>query len=266
MAGFQTQLGHFGEAQRWIQEARRRDPVDAYIWFDECIGFLNLGDVQSAKDCARQLGTAYPEKLVSDGIWTAIHAYQGEWNAAITTLEFLSERIRGWRTFERWLADWTAGQGDVERGRRRMADTFPELLEDGLEIAVPDLHAAVTFAAILNANGETQRRDVLLLAAQERIATMHRIRGIGYGIVDVYIHAMQGDRERAIAGLREAIDMGWRVSDNSPRDSSWWMIRQDWKLASLHQDPEFIAMMDELEADIAQQCQWFEEHKDDPLF
>jgi TolB-like protein len=266
MARFQTQLGHFGDAQRWIQEARRRDPLDAYIWFNECIGFLNLGDVQSAKDCATQLGTAYPEKIVADGIWTAIHAYQGEWNAAITMLEVVSERIRGWRAPERWLADWTAGQGDVKRGRRLMADTYPELLEDGLEIAAPDLHSAVTFAAILNANGETQRRDVLLLAAQERIATMHRIRGIGYGIVDVYIHAMRGDRERAIAGLREAIDMGWRVSDNSPRDSSWWMIRQDWKLANLHQDPEFIALMNELEADIRRQRQWYEDHKDDPLF
>jgi hypothetical protein len=34
----------------------------------------------------------------------------------------------------------------------------------------------------------------------------------------------------------------------------------------LHQDPEFIAMVEELEADIESQRQWYEENKDKPLF
>ncbi len=42
-------------------------------------------------------------------------------------------------------------------------------------------------------------------------------------------------------------------------------LRQDWKLQSLHQDPEFIALLDELEADILNQRQWYEENKDKPL-
>jgi tetratricopeptide (TPR) repeat protein len=268
MADFQAHLGHLGDSQRWRHEARRQNPVDAYKWSDECIGFLNLGDVLSAEDCVRQLSEAHPEKVVSDGIRALVHTYRGEWKAAIPTLEFFSKRVPGWRPGVRELADLTAGQGDVERARWLMTDTFPELLEDGLELAVTDLNAAVTFAAILHANGETQRRDFLLLAMEERIATMHRIRGVGYGILDVYIHAMRGNRDRAIAGLREAIDTGWRTfpSPASPLDGPWWMLRHDWKLANLHQDPEFVAMMNELEADIRKQRQWYEEHKDDPLF
>jgi len=90
---------------------------------------------------------------------------------------------------------------------------------------------------------------------------MHRTRGAGYGILDAYIHAMRGDRDRAIAGLREALDMGWR-------GGHWWFytLSRDWKLANLHQDPEFIAITNELEAGIAQQRQWFEDHKDEALF
>jgi hypothetical protein len=98
----------------------------------------------------------------------------------------------------------------------------------------------------------------LLLAMDERIATMHRTRGYGYGALDVYIHAMRGDRDRAVASLREAIDTGWR--------ESWWWLRNDWKLGSLHEDEEFIAMMNELQADALEQRQWYEENKDEPLF
>jgi hypothetical protein len=147
-----------------------------------------------------------------------------------------------------------------------MADAFPELLEDHLELAAPELNAAMVFTAILHVNGERQRRDVLLLALEERIATLHRIRGTGYGILDVYVHAMRGERDRAIVGLREAIDAGWRSRPTYILTSSWWTLRQDWKLAILHQDPEFTAMMDELEADIEAQRQWYEENKDKPLF
>ena len=115
----------------------------------------------------------------------------------------------------------------------------------------------MTFAAILNANGEAKRRDIVLLAMEKQIATMHRTRGTGYDVKDLYIHAMRGDRDRAIAALREAIDVGWRAF--------WWQLPRDWKLGSLHQDSKFLALMNELEADILEQRQWYEENKDKPL-
>jgi len=267
MATFQTRLGHLGEAQRLLREARRRNPKGSWIWNRECLGFISLGDSKSAEDCINQLVEAYPELLLGLVLQVPLHAYRDEWNTAIATLEPFQERLPGWPVYTRILAYLTAGQGDIERARRLMADAYPEFLQDGFEFAGEDweLFTPVAFAAILHANGETQRRDALLLAMEERIATMHRIRGVGYGIMDVYIHAMRGDRDRAIAGLREAIDMGWRTS-SVVLDSSWWMLRHDWRLESLHQDPEFIAMVNELEADVRRQRQWFEENKDKPLF
>jgi tetratricopeptide (TPR) repeat protein len=227
---------------------------------------MRLRDSLSAEECAKQLSEAHPEKIVSSVTWAALYGYRGERSKAIAALEALSERAPGWRAFDRWLADLIAGQGDVERARRLMANAFPEFLEDGLELPLKvvfqaeyDLFAAMVFAAILDANGETQRRDVLLRALEEQIATRHRTRGVGYGILDVYIHAIRGDRDRAIAGLREALDMGWR--------GGWfYTLRRDWKLANLHQDPEFIAMVIELEVAIKAQRQWYEENKDQPLF
>ena len=89
--------------------------------------------------------------------------------------------------------------------------------------------ASTVFAAILHANGETQRRDFLLQAVEDRIATMHRTRGTGYGILDVYIHAIRGGRDRAIAGLRDAVDVGWGEGS--------WSLRLDPKLASHQKEP-----------------------------
>lgn len=268
MGRFQAKLGQIGEAQQWFQEARRRNPGDGYKWSAECRGFLNLGDVLSAESCASQLREAHPEKVVSTSMWPLLHAYRGEWDAAIVTLESAGKRVPGYHLWVRTVADWIAGQGDVKRARRLMAYTYPELLEDELDVATLNLKSAVVFAAILNANGETQRRDVLLLAMEERITTMDRIRGLGYGIKDVYIYAMRGDNDQAIAALRTAIDAGWRVSTHrSPYSgAAWWILRKDWKLGSLRQDPAFIALMNELEADINAQRQWFEENKDKPFF
>ena len=79
---------------------------------------------------------------------------------------------------------------------------------------------------------------------------------------------MRGDRDQSMAALRTAIDAGWRVSSliSPVSGASWWILREDWKLANLHQDPEFIALMDELEADVREQRKWYEENKDKPLF
>jgi tetratricopeptide (TPR) repeat protein len=269
MATFLQRLGQVGKAQRWLQEARRRNPGDSGTWrMGECWGFVDLDDVESAENCARQLGDAFPDKSISLSVWMGIRWYRGEWDEVIAIVESLMERAPGVRDLNRLLADVIAGQGDIKRARNLMADAYPEMLEDALQLSTTasgELNAVLVFAAILNANGEIGQRDVLLLAMEERITGMHRIRGISYGILDVYIHAMRGDRDRAIAALREAIDMGWRASDGVTW-FVWWLLPQDWMLESLHQDSEFIVMMNELEADIAAQRQWYEENKDKPLF
>ena len=218
----------------------------------------------SAEGCTNQLTEVHPEKFQTVIFRGALHSYRDEWDAAIATQESLLERLRVRRIPTRLLADLIARQGDIQRARHLMADTFPEYLEEGVELTATDLGSALTFAAILHANDEMQQRDLLLLAMEARIATLHRTRGAGYGVMDVYIHAMRGDRDRAIAGLREAIDVGWRVT-GFPTLFFWWQLRQDWKLRTLHQDPEFIALLNELEADILKQRQWYEENKDKPL-
>jgi glucan phosphorylase len=62
----------------------------------------------------------------------------------------------------------------------------------------------------------------------------------------VQIYALQGDKQKALSALQQAIDEGWR--------NSWWYdLKQDPTLESLHDEPEFQAMVAEIEADMAAQ-------------
>jgi TolB-like protein/Tfp pilus assembly protein PilF len=267
MAGFQTELGHLGEAQRWAEEALKLNSQGAENWEQECLGFLHLGEVLLAEDCANQFSELNPGGVRALNTLRWLHLYRGEWDAAIANVESELQQTFGSRRQTMYLADLIARQGDFRSARRLMADAFPEYLEDELELGATELDVALTFAAILHVTKETRRRDVLLLAIEQQMATMHRIRGAGYGTTDAYIQAMRGNRVQAIAALREAIKLGWRASWYwLGREDFWWLLRQDWKLGSLRQDSEFIAIMNELEADIKVQRQLYEENKGKPLF
>jgi hypothetical protein len=62
----------------------------------------------------------------------------------------------------------------------------------------------------------------------------------------VQIYALQGEKQKALSTLRQAIGEGWR--------SLWWYyLKQDLSLESLHAEPEFQAMVAEIEADMAAQ-------------
>jgi tetratricopeptide (TPR) repeat protein len=261
MYSFQHRLGHLGEAQRWLHEARRRNPGSGNMWASECDGYLHLGDLRSAENCARELGEAHPDNFRTKLQKVNLHRYRGEWQEGIAMLESMGGHYR--RAVQ---ADWVAGQGDIERARRIMAETFPPLFEDEVELVAGHLRYAIVLAAILNTRGEVQQRDVLLAAVEERVATLTGGPGSGYVLADMYISTLRGDHDRAIAVLREVIDRGWRAPPLDLLDGPWWAFRHDWKLKPLHQNPEFIAIMDELEADIAAQRQWYEENRDKPLF
>lgn len=266
MANYSTVLGNLGEAQWWHDEARKLNPAGPDAWRWRCMGFLQLGDELSAANCVAQLSAAHPDTLDTAYARHGLQVYQGNYDAAIATSETIMERLPGQTAPVIFLADLLAGEGDIRRARQLIVKALPELLENEVELAATDLGAALTLAAILHAGGEIARRDVLLAAMEARIATMHRTRGYGYGVADVYIHALRGDRDRAIAALREATEVGWKSTPFSSPWIYWWQLPSDWKLANLRQDPEFIALLNELETDVLEQRQWYEQHKGKPLF
>ncbi len=103
--------------------------------------------------------------------------------------------------------------------------------------------AAINLALILSATGERERADLLL---ERSLAFIQRLGNSGSWISDVQIYALQGQTTEALAALRQAIDEGWR--------SSWWnYLKLDKNLDSIRDEPEFQAMVKEIEADMAEQ-------------
>jgi tetratricopeptide (TPR) repeat protein len=124
----------------------------------------------------------------------------------------------------------------------------PELLnEDPPKIGNRNYRAAIDLALISSKTGEQRRADRLLEGSLQYIQRIPRLGPFfGYEIADVQIFALQGDKQKALSALRQAIDEGWRFS-------WWYYLKYDPTLESLHDEPEFQAMVAEIEADMAAQ-------------
>ena len=58
---------------------------------------------------------------------------------------------------------------------------------------------------------------------------------------------MLGRETQALAALRERIDDGWR--------EAWWLTEADPTIAAIVDHPDFIAMLEEVKADVAVQLE-----------
>jgi len=142
--------------------------------------------------------------------------------------------------------------GDFDKARKYAEMRNPDFAAD----ADPELDAfnvadAVRYAFILQQHGEHRRAEKLLHAALNVVRTLPRMGLTGHGIRDVQILALQRKTFEAIAALREAIDEGFRgtVASNG------WPLLIDPYLDSLRGEPEFQAMLRELEDAIAEMQQ-----------
>jgi len=106
---------------------------------------------------------------------------------------------------------------------------------------------AIDLAALLQKTGESDRAKILLDRSEQVIRTMPRLGASGYGIADVRIDALRGDRSTALTALREAAKAGWR-------GQIWRYFRDfDPALSSIRNEPEFKSVFADIERDMAQQ-------------
>jgi tetratricopeptide (TPR) repeat protein len=140
--------------------------------------------------------------------------------------------------------------GRYSEARELYEKSVPELVNEGDPKIDNTLRymAAIDLALVLSKTGEQERADLLLDRSLQHIQAMPRLGNDGYWIADVQIYALQGEKQKALSALRQAIDEGWRAM-------WWYFLKHDPNLESLHDEPEFQAMVAEIEADMAAQLE-----------
>jgi tetratricopeptide (TPR) repeat protein len=227
LGGTHVDLGNIAEARRWLADATRNGAEYQDVATVEALVHLYEGNLSKAEQISRKVLDTDPRNP---------HA-----------LNML--RIVGLRT-----------------GRRiEVLDlylkAFPELV--GTNSPVIDgsnYQSAVDLAGLLLLTGDRNRAAGLLDGSESVIRSTQRMGWEGYGMLDVQIHALRGDKIRALAALREAETAGWR--------SFGWRYYRDFdpNLASIRNETEFNAVFADIERDMARQrAELAKRPKDAPL-
>ena len=118
-----------------------------------------------------------------------------------------------------WELEWfpltLVRDGELRAGRYTDAlslyeQTYPELLKDDPKIDGSNWRPAIGVALVLSETDEREQANLLLTRSLRHIQTLPRLGIGGYWIADAQIYALQGEKQKALSALRQAIDEGWR--------------------------------------------------------
>ena len=238
--------GQLDEALVWFAKGTSLDPSNQGIHAHTGFIFLDLGDPDKAEYWIERSIEANPEGYWPNVVMQALHLYRGE---DVRALDY------GRKAFALWPSQWPglALLRDHELRKERYAEaralyekTYPELLnEDDPKVVEWNWREATDLALVLTKTGEQERANWLLERSFRHFQTMPP-RFPPDEIREVKIYALRGEKQKALAALRQAIDEGWRFF-------WWYYLKRDPNLESLHDEPEFQAMVAEIEADMAEQ-------------
>jgi tetratricopeptide (TPR) repeat protein len=244
--------GRLDEAVRWLRKSVSLDPRNPRMMAFLGSLLLDLANLDRAEYWIERSIELGPEKFWPNVAMQLLHLYRGDLPTALEygRRAFEAEHYEAYRfsSFEP-VRVHELRAGRYLEARAAFEKIAPELLNgDFPNIDEKNYGAAIDLALISSKTGEQQRADRLLEGSLQYIQRIPRLGyyGSGYGIADVQIYALQGNKQKALAALQRAIDEGWR-------ESWWFYFKYDPILESLHDEPEFQAMAAEIEADMAAQ-------------
>jgi tetratricopeptide (TPR) repeat protein len=241
--------GQLDEAVRWTRKSVSVDPGNPHTVASLGRLFLDLGDLDRAEYWIERSIELAPESFLPNLAMQLFHLHLGDEAAA------LDYARKSHANFPRAPFAWShlrnhaLRAGRYSEARGLYEKSFPELLNEGdPTIDGSNWGAAIGLALVLSRTGEQEHADLLLNRSFQHIQTLPRLGLGGHWISDVQIYALRGDKQKALSALRQAIDEGWR-------DGWWYFLKYDPILESLHDEPEYQAMVAEIEADMAEQLE-----------
>jgi len=252
--------GRLDEAAPYFEKAMQLDasapdPVGS-------LGRVYLDLVDDAK-LDRLLRDAARRGIVDTVPEAYLHRYRGERQAAVAIARKQLQVFARNAEALRLLRDDELASHDPAGARAIYERAVPELLR-GETPVIDGINggSVIDLAAVLYATGERERADRLMAQWETLIAQLKvpRQGPWGYGVMDVQAMAMRGQPREALAALRDAERSGWR--------GPYWRYYRDFDpaLASIRDDPEFKAIFEDIERDMARQrAELAKRPKDAPL-
>ena len=252
---YDSALGQLDEALRRFHIAATGDPRNAYHPVSAGMIYIVLGDLERAQylfDHAASL-TGHRSTATFYEEFTALVLNRDNPARLITTIEAMPLVATRWQTNNEHLFRGAILQtGDLAAIRRYFERNFPNLVNsEESTVHFANYQPAADLAWLLRMEGESERSDRLLAAILDFLPQRPTDTGVAgrgsRGLTEAKVLAQQGDDTGALAALRRAVDTGWR--------NLWWMTENDPTLASISDHPEFLAIMDEIRADMAVQLE-----------
>jgi len=245
-------IGRYDLMWPWYIRFFPRDPGDFENWAHMGMYANQLGDADMADrylEGAVLRGANEPTVLKCQAI---VLVQRGREDEALViarqALEAgLDDRWFSNRFFLRLVRDDALKTGDFEDARGWYRDLHPELFRATPEITVDNVNAAADLALLLKRTGEPGAADVLINAGLSWYRQTQPANAHGYlvDIVDVQLLALQGDKDAALKTLQQAADGGWGFA--------WqWNVSNE-NLASIRDEPQFQAIIAQLEGDMVTQ-------------
>ena len=134
--------------------------------------------------------------------------------------------------------------GRFAEARDLYRSSNPELFADGEpRISADNLTAAINVGAAMWKLGDRPAAELFLRKCEAYVASRTEgTRRARFRLEPVQINAIMGKKEDALAAFRQAIDDGLR--------NGWWRWPVDPSLDAIRDDPRFVAMMQEVRADV----------------
>lgn len=249
LAGHLHGLGRMDEAVAWGLRSQElsTDPLAG----GPLVGpYIEFGEFDKILDSFSGVTASHPMYVYGVGMEKALRL---DFAGGAEIIEDAIEGVEKPRQFELSLiAGFSMFAGDFDKARKYAELRNPEFAADADPVAnAYNVSNLVRYAFILQNLGEGQRADALLDAALVVVRMLPRLGLSGHGIRDVQILALQGKKFEALAALREAIDEGFRGT----AASNSWPLSIDPYVDSIRNEPEFEAMVRELDDAIAEMHQ-----------
>ena len=251
--------GRLDAAVSWIEKSIALNPGNPNNFSRLGHLYLDLGDADKASDWLGQFAGGERDNPLFNLAMQLLLLYRGDeaavveygrsqasgdaqsWVALLTNFRPYSRQILS------ILRDHALADGRVQEARTLYAEAYPDLIDAAApQISNSNYGPAIDLALVLSMTGEHERADLLLARSLQHIRSIPRLGFSGYGISEVQIYALQGEDQKALSALQEAVDQRWRFL--------WrYSLNYNLNMASLRDNPEFRKIVEDLEMDMATQ-------------